>query len=131
MAVAEDAAPPASICSGISTDNLEGMKGIAREATMHAAHSQRAGLRLICADRSSASAANPISKLVTRQYRIQDNILRLPCLRLAFQKLAHVQDLLFAEPLVRYQMKEKQLGRSLEEFAGEVPQGAFLRGGLF
>ena len=47
--------------------------------------------------------------------------LSLPRVRLAFQKLAHVQDLLFAEPLIRNQMDEEQFGRSLEELACQVP----------
>ena len=42
-------------------------------------------------------------------------------LSLAFQKPAHVQDLLFAEPLIRNQMDEQQFGRSLEELARQVP----------
>src|SRR5882762_3032461 len=50
--------------------------------------------------------------------------------RLAFQKLAHVSDLLCTELLIRDQMDEEQLGRSLEQFACQVPQGTCLRGPL-
>jgi hypothetical protein len=74
LTISEDVARSACVASGICTDTLEGMKGIAREATMHVAHSQRAGLCRICADRSSVRAARPISKLTTMEYSIQDNI---------------------------------------------------------
>jgi hypothetical protein len=67
MGISEDVARSASVVSGSCTDTLEGTKGIAREATMHVAHSQRVGLCRICADRSSARAARPISKLTTME----------------------------------------------------------------
>jgi hypothetical protein len=62
-----DVAGSACIISGSRTDMLEGMKGIVREATIHAPHSHRTGLRPICADRSSARAAKPINKLTTTE----------------------------------------------------------------
>jgi hypothetical protein len=65
--ISEDVARSACVVSGICTDALDGMNRIAREATIHVPHSQRAGLCLICADRSSARAARPISKLTTTE----------------------------------------------------------------
>src|SRR5258708_39965595 len=50
--------------------------------------------------------------------------------RLAFQKLSHVSDLLCTELQIRNQMDEEQLGRSPEQFGWQVPQGTFLRGPL-
>jgi hypothetical protein len=67
VSISEDVARSACVVSGICTDTLEGMKRIAREATIHVPHSQRAGLCRICADRSSARAAKPISKLTTME----------------------------------------------------------------
>src|SRR5437764_13370741 len=63
----EDVARSAWVVSGICIDTVEGMKGIASEATIHVAQSQRAGLCRSCADRSSASAAKPISELTTTE----------------------------------------------------------------
>jgi len=65
--ISDDVARSASGVSGSRTDTLEGTKGIAREATIHMAHSQRDGLCRICADCSSARAAKPISKLTTME----------------------------------------------------------------
>jgi hypothetical protein len=62
-----DAARSACVVAGICTDTSEGTKVIASEAAMHAPHSQRAGLCRICADRSSARAAEPISELTTTE----------------------------------------------------------------
>jgi hypothetical protein len=74
VSISEDVAWSACVTSGICNGTLEGMKTIAREAMIHAPHSQRVGLRRICADRSSTRAATPMSKLTTMEYSIQDNI---------------------------------------------------------